>query len=844
MNLTQPLSTFVLLVGFAAVLSADELPRRPDVLFLVVDDLNDWISLLDPESPIQTPNLQRLANRGTLFTRAYCVSPACNPSRVATLTGLRPSTTGVYGNRSDWRAAMPNRPTIFERFKGEGYDVFGAGKIFHHHLNGAFHDERSFDEFQPMSPQLYPPIKLGATKSYGSKRSDWGVWPPSEEQTIDFATTQYCVDKLNNMTAGDPPTLLACGIYKPHSPFYAPAKYHRPYQKIGLPKRLDDDWADLPNGAEKLMSKTRWFWRGMEKIEEQRPGAYQAFIRSYAACVHFADAQIGRILDALDKSARGRNTAIVLWSDHGFHLGEKDHIEKFALWEKSNHVPLIMVLPGVTRPGSICDATVDLSVIYPTLCEVAGTATGPCDGQSVMPLLQDPQSAWDTPAVMTFTKGNHAVRSKRYRYIRYDDQSEELYDHNSDPLEWANLAGQASAESIMAEHRRWIPSDEANQVPDLRIREKRVLFANGADGYNNFRIPAIVRASNGDLLAFCEARSGGDAGLTDLVLRRSVDDGKTWKKFLVVGDHRDFKGLYRPGRSITVGNPAPVVDALDPQHPGRIWLAHTVENDRVFVMHSDDHGFTWSTSREVTADVKLDGWGWYATGPVHGIQLQSQRHRGRLVIPCDHRLGQPGRDQGDLGAHLIYSDDHGATWKLGAVDDSYSDPLNANETTLVELADGRLYINTRDQNGKSVIHRGETLSKDGGETFEAASTEAFESFVPSTSVLDTPVVQSCLLRVQTKINGQVKDMVLFSGPDQNGPSGEGRSDLRIRYSLDSCGTWDDGPLIHRGPAAYSGMVDLGQGRVGILFEAGDEGKPKYDSIVFTILETNKMVISR
>ncbi|MEM0926809.1 MAG: sulfatase-like hydrolase/transferase, partial [Planctomycetota bacterium] len=161
---------------------------RPDVLFIVVDDMNGWISLLDPESPIRTPHLQRLAKRGMLFTRAYCASPACNPSRAATLTGLRPTTTGVYGNKSDWRKAMPTRRTIMQQFLANGYDVRGAGKVFHHHLDGAFHDEASFADFQPMVPQSYPPQKLNLAPEYGSRNTDWGAWPPHKEDAIDFHT--------------------------------------------------------------------------------------------------------------------------------------------------------------------------------------------------------------------------------------------------------------------------------------------------------------------------------------------------------------------------------------------------------------------------------------------------------------------------------------------------------------------------------------------------------------------------------------------------------------------------------------------------------------------------------
>ncbi len=359
------------------------------------------------------------------------------------------------------------------------------------------------------------------------------------------------------------------------------------------------------------------------------------------------------------------------------------------------------------------------------------------------------------------------------------------------------------------------------------------VFENGTDGYNVFRIPAIVKATNGDLLAFCEAREGGDASEIDLVMKRSTDDGTTWQALQVVQENDDFRELFTENAPpITVGNPAPVVDRLDPDHPGRIWLPFTLENDRVFVTFSDDHGATWSVRREITADAKKDDWGWYATGPVHSIQLQHGEHRGRLVVPCDHRLGDDGADRGPNGAHAILSDDHGKTWRLGAVDETYDDGLNANETTVVELNDGRLYFNTRDQNGDAPGTRGRAFSSDGGDSFDASGDAKYRWFVPEGEPFDPPVVQCCLLRAASTVDGDSRNLILFSGPDENGPTGKGRSDLRLRYSADEASTWHDGPLIHEGPAAYSDMVRLEAGQFGILFEAGPKGSERYTQIRF------------
>ncbi len=455
---------FSLLLGLITTEAA-----KPNVLFIVIDDMNNSISLLNPKSLIKTPNLERLAKRGTLFTRAYCISAACNPSRVATLTGLRPSTSGVYQNASDWRKALPRRKTIMQQFQAAGYSVRGAGKIFHHKLEGAFHDKASFDDFLHMSPQNMPDKKLNKAPKYGSRNTDWGVWPINEKETIDFRTTEYCIRNLKNPPK-DKPLFLACGIFKPHSPFFAPPKYHENQPNIPKPNRLENDWSDLPSGANNLMKRTKWFWEGMIKLDQKIPGSYQDFINAYAACCRFADEQVGRLLDALDNSPIADNTIIVLWSDHGFHLGEKDHIEKFALWEKTNHIPFIISAPGITSPGSRCEQPVDLTVLYPTLLELSGLKSDSlCDGPSAVPLLRDPNAFWPWPAISTYGKDNHTIRTKRWRYIRYADGSEELYNHDYDPNEWTNLANQP----IM--------------VPTLSKLRARIVFNQAADPVSNLR---------------------------------------------------------------------------------------------------------------------------------------------------------------------------------------------------------------------------------------------------------------------------------------------------------------------------------------------------------------------
>ncbi len=448
---------------------------RPNVLFIAFDDLNDWIRPLDPASPIRMPNLERLARRGVLFRRAYCAAPECNPSRTALLSGLRPTTTGVYANADDWKAVMPNVIMLPHYFREHGYLSIGAGKIFHH-VNRHFHDETSFDRYLPFVTDRLPPEKLNhLTQAFSANGDveplaptfDWGTSPTPEAEMLDVRSADFVAEILARPS--DRPIFAAIGFFRPHLPYFSPPRFMAEYPALTmqLPLIQAGDLDDVPAGAHALMRRWTRMYRGIAQAPV--PDAkHREAVAAYAAGASFADAQLGRVLDALDAGPHRDNTLIVLWSDHGYHLGEKDHWTKFVLWEKSNHVPLIIVAPGVAQAGAVADQPVSLVDLYPTLVELCGLPPRPdLDGLSLVPLLRDPTATWSRPALMTEMRGNHAIRSDRWRYIRYANGDEELYDHEVDPNEWTNLASNPQFYAVMADLRHWLPAQEASPAPEF-----------------------------------------------------------------------------------------------------------------------------------------------------------------------------------------------------------------------------------------------------------------------------------------------------------------------------------------------------------------------------------------
>jgi len=425
--------------------------NKPNVLFIAVDDLNAWVGHLGRNPQAQTPNIDRLASRGVTFSKAYCAVPACEPSRCALMSGQRPWTSACYSNGDNWRSRVPEGQQLNAQFLKAGYHVAGAGKIYHG------------DTYFPSEWTEYFDSK-GLTSAGKGVAKDEGFHEPvahdlKDEDLMDWQVVNWCIEQLNQDHGGKP-FFVACGLHKPHLPFVVPKKYYDqfPLETIQLPPHREDDLNDVPPAGVKMARPEGDHAKFLES------GRWRAAIQSYLASCAYTDMNVGRLLDALDKSPAKDNTIIVFWGDHGWSFGEKQHWRKFALWEEPTRAPLIWVAPGVTKAGGVCERPVDFMTIFPTLCELANLPVPAyVEGPSAVSLLKDPKAAWDHVAITTHGYMNHAVRDERWRYIRYANGDEELYDHAADPYEWTNQAANAEFASVKSGLMAKLPTQNAPQ---------------------------------------------------------------------------------------------------------------------------------------------------------------------------------------------------------------------------------------------------------------------------------------------------------------------------------------------------------------------------------------------
>ena len=444
------------------------------MLLLLADDLNDWVGALAEHPNARTPSIDRLASQGIVFREAYAASPKCNPSRTALLLGLRPSTTGIYDNGHWWRPHLPSAVALPEAFRHAGYRVAGGGKVFHH--TAGFNPPSLWDEYFSLQfddpwdrkGAAYPEVGESAIPE-GHPFSgitpfrhelDWGPLAMPDSDFGDAKTVSWASRFLHR--PHDRPFFLVVGLFHPHLPWNAPAEFFEAFASADavLPDVPKDDLADIPREGRRLADSGREVFG---RIRDS--GKWSEAVAAYVANVAFADRLVGRLIDSLDASPYASNTVVVFASDHGFHLGEKRHWYKSTLWERATHVPLVIRGPGF-QPGLICDRPVSLLDIYPTLLDLAGLPSRPeLEGSSLRPLLENPEAERERHAVITFLRGNSAVRRGRWLYIQYRDGGEELYDRDDDPNEFRNLANSPDLQALKLELRMLLPDRNARPAP-------------------------------------------------------------------------------------------------------------------------------------------------------------------------------------------------------------------------------------------------------------------------------------------------------------------------------------------------------------------------------------------
>lgn len=443
-------------LGLSANSSAAD---RPNVLFIAIDDLNDWVGCLGGHPQVITPRIDALAAGGVNFTNAHCQAPICNCSRVSMLLGKRPSTTGMYFLAPNFRAAerTSNEVTLPQYFRRHGYYTSTRGKIFHGPA-----DRASFNHIEPSVGWRRGPQKISYDVPKSNPLWDWGQVDVPDEQQRDYLTAAWAAAELPRLAERKEPFFLAVGFHLPHVPIYASRKWFDmyPLDSVQLPPALTTDCDDLSQYAQLLTlnpTAPRHAW--MVQHDE-----WKHAVQAYLATNSFVDSLVGKVLDGLQQSGVAEQTIVVLWSDHGFHLGEKLRWAKRTLWEETTRVPLIFNGPGI-EPGT-CPRTVGLIDVFPTLVELCDLPTKvDLEGRSLCPLLDDPEQPWDHPALTTFGPHNHSVRSQDWRYIRYSNGSEELYDHRSDPHEWHNVAADPQHAAIVDALRKALPDVNADPLP-------------------------------------------------------------------------------------------------------------------------------------------------------------------------------------------------------------------------------------------------------------------------------------------------------------------------------------------------------------------------------------------
>ncbi len=449
--------------------------NRPNVLFITIHDLNDWIGCLGGHPDTRTPHLDALARDGVLFRNAHCPAPVCNPSRTAFMSGRQPFRTGIYHNRDAWTSSpelQENPGHLFQHFQAHGYRTALGGSVYHTQPNDL---EACVDEaggnFGGHRFDLLPanfPDPFAGLKGMHNFAFHWGAL--DEHQSAQLADPQlahWAGEQLS--TEYDDPFLLGVGFFRPHTPLSVPQEYYDRFDmdKITLPEAPEEALDQLPALGRHMALAGFQDIEGGHYRQITEHGCWRDVVHGYLACINFLDDQVGKVLKALDEGPNRENTIVILMADHGWGLGEHFHFKKWALWEDVTRIPLMMRIPGMARAGAETDAPVSLIDVFPTLLELCDMPRPDhaLDGRSLAPLLADPESSnWDSPVITTYGVGNYALRDRRRRYIEYSDGSRELYDHESDPEEYRNLAESLEHQATIAHLRSHLPQESVGSV--------------------------------------------------------------------------------------------------------------------------------------------------------------------------------------------------------------------------------------------------------------------------------------------------------------------------------------------------------------------------------------------
>jgi arabinan endo-1,5-alpha-L-arabinosidase len=413
----------------------------------------------------------------------------CNPSRSALLSGIAPYRSGIYDNNDEILSSKLILSASFlpEHFKANGYETLTRGKIFHsapdkERYAAMWTIDSGKGNYGPGSQAKNFPKDLKVPPMF-----NYEPWTGPDTDHPDNVTAQATMAWLKQQH--DRPFFIAAGLYKPHNPWTAPKEFFDQYklEDIQLPSVLEGDWDDLP-----LIAK-KWAGEPVDFDALKKSGKWKEVVRSYLACITFMDWNLGRILAALDEGPNKSNTIVCVFADNGFHMGEKKHFAKYALWEKTTHILHMWRVPGVTKSGQQCERPVNLLDIYPTLVELCGLPKPPqqLDGRSMVSLLQNPKASWTHPSVTTYQQGNQAIRTERYRYIRYADGEEELYDEEKDPNEWRNLAKDPSMKDLINGFRQKITP---SFVPGAGKKKAQLKKINNPLFPGDFADPTVIVA--------------------------------------------------------------------------------------------------------------------------------------------------------------------------------------------------------------------------------------------------------------------------------------------------------------------------------------------------------------